>query len=642
MRPPGTALCAPPDVFVLRHRLASKLQWWKDAGACRQILRTLKHGVRLELARKPRPFQSRPIPVPEHWRPWLHQELDRAIAAGAYEEATCSDFVAPAFIIEQRNKLRLVIDFRQINKSCIDMSCRYEGLRDLRHLLQRNDWMLSLDLQDAYWHIPVAAEHRKYLTFCIDGRVLQCAALPFGWKGSPLTFTKVMRAFVKYLRSRGIRCLPYLDDLAFFISGSKERALRARAIIEEALREAGLIRKASKGVWEPTQCLPDHLGMCINSVTGTFSAPPRRLHATASLAKDLLCRAARSCRRVPSALLRTFAGTATSLSLALRSARFRLRSLHDALDSSHPSSVLSRQALTDLSWWASLHALHAENGTPIWPPSTSRTLWCDASGSTGWGAQLRWNGQTIHASGFWKEGAERAHHITWKELRTLRLSLTAMLPEVQGQHVLLWEDNMPVVHIVMNGTSRSPALMSELRQLWAFLLQHNITLVPRYIRSEDNPADRWSRWKDRSAWQLQPGVATQLQALFGRCTLDAFACRATALLPRYCSAGPDPGCLQRDAFTMSWAREHVWLNPPWELLQRVIYKLRADKARGILIVPAWPAQQWWPSLLDIAEEFVALPRPSFCVRPAHNGVVEPLLHSSLRLLAVRVDGARAC
>ena len=111
VRPPGTALCAPPDVFVLRHRLASRLMWWKDAGACRQILRTLKHGVHLEFARNPRPFQSRPIPDPERWRPWLHQELDRAIAAGAYEAATCSDFVAPAFIIKQHNKFCLVINF---------------------------------------------------------------------------------------------------------------------------------------------------------------------------------------------------------------------------------------------------------------------------------------------------------------------------------------------------------------------------------------------------------------------------------------------------------------------------------------------------------------------------------------------------
>ena len=129
------------------------------------------------------------------------------------------------------------------------MSCCYKGLKVLWHLLQHNDWMLSLDLQDAYWHIPVVQNHSKYLTFCIDCRVLQCAALPFGWKGSPLTFTKVMRAFVKYLCSRGISCLPYLDDLAFFISGSQARALRARDIIDEALHNAGLIRKASKGVW---------------------------------------------------------------------------------------------------------------------------------------------------------------------------------------------------------------------------------------------------------------------------------------------------------------------------------------------------------------------------------------------------------
>jgi hypothetical protein len=169
VRPPGTALCAPPDVFVLRHRLASNLAWWKDAGACQQILRTIQHGVHLEFARKPRPFHARPIPVLDRWRPWLHTELDRAIAAGAYEAATCTDFVAPAFIIEQRNKLRSVINFQQINKSCTDMSCRYEWLRDLRHLLQRNNWMLSLDLQDAYWHVPVAQTHSKYLTFCIDG-----------------------------------------------------------------------------------------------------------------------------------------------------------------------------------------------------------------------------------------------------------------------------------------------------------------------------------------------------------------------------------------------------------------------------------------------------------------------------------------
>uniref|UniRef100_A0A7S0Z4Q6 Reverse transcriptase domain-containing protein n=1 Tax=Hemiselmis tepida TaxID=464990 RepID=A0A7S0Z4Q6_9CRYP len=638
-RPSGTVLQAPPEVFM-RMRLAHNIQWWRDAGACRRVLRNISHGVKLEFQRRPQPFAPRNIPVPDKWRDWVHAELDRATALGTYETATCFDFIAPAFIIEQRNKLRLVIDFTSINACCVDLSCRYEGLRDIKHIMQPNDWMLSLDLTDAYWHVPIASEHRKYLTFQVDGRILQCAALPFGWKGSPLNFTKVVRAFVRYLRSRGIRCLPYLDDIAFFISGSYDRALRARQVIEEALEGAALSRKPSKGVWEPTHRLPDHLGMCIDSVAGTFTAPARRCNAVAGAARALLAAASRSCRRVCSARLRSFAGAASSLSLALHSARFRLRSVFDCLERRRPLSILSRQAVTDLQWWASLHARHPENGLPIWPPSTARTLWCDASGTTGWGAQLQGGAEQHVASGYWRRGDEAALHITHKELKTLRLSLAALLQHVRGQHVLLWEDNMAVVHIVMNGTSRSPALMTELRQLWSFLAEHRITLCPRYIRSSDNPADFWSRWRDRSAWQLDPALFLQLQLRWGiTCSLDAFACRATYLLPRFCSARPDPRAWRFDAFTVPWGSELLWLNPPWELIPRVLFKLREERARGIIIVPHWPSQAWWPTLMELAVRVVNLPRPRQVVRPAHDGVVEPLLHAGLRLRAVLVDGS---
>jgi hypothetical protein len=603
------------------------------------VVRTLQQGARLQFKHPPKPFAPRSIPVAPHLQGWLHEELDRATAAGAFEAATCTDFVAPAFIVTQGAKKRLVMDFSSINRQCIKMSCRYEGLKDLRHLLRKNDWMFSLDLTDAFWHIPVAEAHRKYLTFSVGGRTLQCAALPFGWSGSPLTFTKVLRAFVRYLRSRGIRCLPYVDDLAFFVTGSREDALRARSIVEEALLGSGLQRKPSKGHWEPTHRLPDHLGMVIDSSSGVFSAPPRRCAATAALAREVLCKAASHRRRVPTALLRRFAGTGVSLSLALRSARFRLRSVWDCMEEYLPFSTLSRQALTDIQWWASLHADHPENGMPIWPPSTSRTLWADASGETGWGARLQWAGKTLHTQGYWRPGPEASQHITWKELKTLRLALTALLPEVSGQQILLWEDNMPVVRIVINGSSRSPSLMTELRKLWALMHTHNITLLPRYIRSEDNPADYWSRWRDRSAWALTSSLFVSLQKRTSEAlTLDAFACRVTAQLPRYCSRIADPGALARDGFTLDWSKEFVYLNPPWELLSQVLYKLRTEQARGVIIAPCWPSAAWFPDLQACAVTTWSLPHPKWAVRPAHGGVVEPHLHPSLRLFAFQVDG----
>jgi len=210
---------------------------------------------------------------------------------------------------------------------------------------------------------------------------------------------------------------------------------------------------------------------------------------------------------------------------------------------------------------------------------------------------------------------------------------------VRGQHILLWEDNLAVVHIVCNGSSRSPALMAELRRLWGFMAEHNITLLPRYIRSEDNPADFWSRWRDRSAWQLSIPLFTALQKRVGvPFTLDPFACRATALLNRYCSLRPDPGAYARDGFSVDWGGEHLWLNPPWELIPQTLFKLRTEGARGMLIAPYWPAQTWWPELLASTVAAFPLPTTLFCVLAMHDGVVEPLLHPSTLLFAFQVDG----
>ena len=215
------------------------------------------------------------------------------------------------------------------------------------------------------------------------------------------------------------------------------------------------------------------------------------------------------------------------------------------------------------------------------------------------------------------------------------------MPEVRNQHVLLWEDNIPVVRIVLNGCSRSPLLMTELRKLWALLHEHNITLLPRYIRSADNPADWWSRWKDRSAWSLNPALFASIQRRAGPqpVTLDAFACRATAQVPRYCSRHADPEALSRDAFSLSWSGEHVLINPPWELLPQALFKLRLDQATGIVIAPYWPSATWWPTLLQATRHSWNLPHPRWCVRPAHDGVVEPHLHHALIIRAHLVDGA---
>ena len=47
------------------------------------------------------------------------------------------------------------------------------------------EWVSSIDLSDAYLHIPIHPSSRKYLRFCYKAQVFQFTSLPFGLATAP-------------------------------------------------------------------------------------------------------------------------------------------------------------------------------------------------------------------------------------------------------------------------------------------------------------------------------------------------------------------------------------------------------------------------------------------------------------------------
>ena len=128
-----------------------------------------------------------------------------------------------------------------------------------------------------------------------------------------------------------------------------------------------------------------------------------------------------------------------------------------------------------------------------------------------------------------------------KELVAVRRGILRFTDDLRGHTVCLYEDNQAVVVIIKNHTSSSSLLMSELRLLMSLLEQLDIHLVPRYIHSELNPADVFSRLTDRDAWTLSPSVQRMLmqraQAMFRKSiSLDVFACPQSKVTLRFDSA----------------------------------------------------------------------------------------------------------
>ena len=78
--------------------------------------------------------------------------------------------------------------------------------------MRPHEWTTSIDLQDAYFHIPIAPRSQKYMRFVILGRVYQFRALPFGVSSALLIFTWVMGVIANYAHHHGVRVHMYLDD----------------------------------------------------------------------------------------------------------------------------------------------------------------------------------------------------------------------------------------------------------------------------------------------------------------------------------------------------------------------------------------------------------------------------------------------
>eukprot|EP01050_Picozoa_sp_SAG11_P017852 SAG11_NODE_2622_length_3167_cov_3.968057_2_plen_253_part_00 len=228
----------------------------------------------------------------------------------------------------------------------------------------------------------------------------------------------------------------------------------------------------------------------------------------------------------------------------------------------------------------------------------------------------------------------------------MKYALEEWREKLRGKHVLLWEDNQAVVGTLRRLVTKSPGMMEDLGDIIDILEAENIVLQVRYLKSERNPSDWYSRVRDASEWRLRPAVADALMHRWGPAQVDRFADSALTQLPRFNAAYPCRGAETVDCFTVSWEGTHSWVNAPWNKVGRVLHKLWLEPAASAaMLVPWWESADWWPLLRRLASD-------SMEVRLQTNDVVrgplmlpdvtpEPLGNSGWRLLLVLVPARTA-
>ena len=111
------------------------------------------------------------------------------------------------------------------------------GVSDIQALLRPSDWMTSLDIEKAYYHIPIATEFKKFFLFRFRDKGFRFEVMPFGLSTAPFLFTRVMAPIVNKLHSEGIRLVQYIDD--FFIAAPASLINQDTKRVESLLSKAG-------------------------------------------------------------------------------------------------------------------------------------------------------------------------------------------------------------------------------------------------------------------------------------------------------------------------------------------------------------------------------------------------------------------
>ena len=157
----------------------------------------------------------------------------------------------------------MILNLKHLNEYVKYHHFKMESLQSAIHLMTEGCYMASIDLKDAYYSIPVALEHRKFLQFLWGPNVYQYTCLPNGLASAPRIFTKLMKPIYSALRGHGLQSVAYIDDSLLFGDTYEECCGNVQATVQ-MMTNTGFMIHERKSVFTPTQRIT-FLGFVLDS-----------------------------------------------------------------------------------------------------------------------------------------------------------------------------------------------------------------------------------------------------------------------------------------------------------------------------------------------------------------------------------------
>ena len=358
-------------------RLHASLHLWTFASP--MVQKIISRGLTWKWSNKP-PALS--LPPHSTCKGNLTPHISRMLAEGVIAELPLQPcYCAHLFLVPKSSGGdRVVINLSSLNLRIACPTFKMQTVAKVRNSIPSGALFTSIDLSDAFHHIPIHPRFQKYLAFTHEGKLFFFKAMPFGINIGPRIFSLVVTEALKLLHKKGISASVYIDDWLLWNKSYSTLTSNTSQTVD-LLRKLGFTINLEKSQLIPTPTIT-YLGIVWSGTPHTLLPSNKSIENVISLAQESLQLPMLSRKRYQILL-----GSINFVAPYIKQGLLHLRQIILTAPNfkSCPSRRPSDLFLQHLQWWT--HRENLEAPIPMSIPPPHMTVWTDAS-KTGWGGGI--------------------------------------------------------------------------------------------------------------------------------------------------------------------------------------------------------------------------------------------------------------
>ena len=517
---------------------------------------------------------------------------------------------------------------RHINLLLEKCPVKLDDLNSSEKILEQGDYQACWDLVNAYFHINIIPEHRKYLGFSLtdeNGRVrfYEFNVMIYGLAPAAHVITSLTKPLLAHLHKRGIRSTIYIDD-GRVVAPSKEQTWAHLNYALKVFESAGWNIQTSKTSTEAVQNLY-YQGLWCNTDNMTYSVSEIKLEhvqSTITLLLENQFNKLKQLSRVAGKLMSVVKGLGPVIPVMLRSSfmliaetvqihgtaaydtdiqlnsavREDLSFLKDNLRHYNGYRIFGskvgfalNQALREGDLTEASRNLTAADGLWISDASNIRAVSYNP---------FAINGQNVVVHDFTVSQSElssSAREFLAVLATVLRLKKSIGEADVQ---TFYWVTDSQVLTVWLRKGSKVKFIQNCLVQLYQILRELNVQIIPVWLPRDSKLiriADAASKYNDTDDWGISRKGFKILEQIFNiKFTCDVFANGTNWKTNKFYSKVAAPGSAGINAFVQNWSLDICYVCPPVKLVIDVYRYIQTVPCKGVLVIPRFERQNFWP------------------------------------------------